>query len=169
MRRRLQQRSGVLREIISWQMRESLKSVPLPNIFYHILYAIHYNPSDPVLGSTCLHPVDVTELLQHFAPPYMLYEDTHYEKCQQILSGLSAIGLSERQRTEFLRIISAILVAGKTTYSPFSRVQSNSTDATTRALWSPKERAAGTLTGVLVLLASRCRRSQLQASRQGRN
>lgn len=102
-----------LRDIISWQMRQSLRSVPLPNLFYHILYAIHYNPDDPVLKSTSLHPVDVTELLRYFPPPYVLYEDTHYERCQQMLSDLFAIGLSNKQRAEFLRIISAILVAGR--------------------------------------------------------
>ncbi|KAL8454422.1 hypothetical protein Emag_001449 [Eimeria magna] len=119
-------------EIISWQMRQSLKAIPLPNIFYHVMYAIHFNPEDPAMKSTGLHPVDVTELLRYFPAPYVLYEDSHYEKCQQMLSHLTAIGLSERQRTEFLRIISAILVADVASYKLLNEVDKDAT---------PEERA----------------------------
>lgn len=94
-------------------MRESLKSVPLPNIFYHIVYAIHFNADDPILKNIGLHPVDVTELLRYFPPPFVLYEDTHYARCRELLENLSTIGLSSKQCLEFLQIVSAILVAGK--------------------------------------------------------
>ncbi|KAL8449328.1 hypothetical protein Emed_003209 [Eimeria media] len=119
-------------EIISWQMRQSLKAIPLPNIFYHVMYAIHFNPEDPAMKSTGLHPVDVTELLRYFPAPYVLYEDSHYEKCQQMLSHLTAIGLSEKQQTEFLRIISAILVADVASYKLLNEVDKDAT---------PEERA----------------------------
>ena len=36
----------------------------------------------------------------------------HYEKCQEILADLSTLGLSDRQKAEFLSLLSAILVAG---------------------------------------------------------
>ncbi|CDI74185.1 IQ calmodulin-binding motif domain-containing protein, putative [Eimeria praecox] len=98
-------------DIISWQMRESASSLPLPNIFYHLMYGIHYNSRDPLLKNAGLHPVDVKTLMHYFPPPFILYEDVHYEKCQQILADLSTIGLSEKEKAEFLSLLSAVLVA----------------------------------------------------------
>ncbi|KAL8434756.1 hypothetical protein ACSSS7_002893 [Eimeria intestinalis] len=140
-------------EIVSWQMRQSLKSIPLPNIFYHVMYAIHFNPDDPAMKSTGLHPVDVTELMRYFPPPYVLYEDSHYEKCQQLLAHLAAIGLSGRQRTEFLRIISAILVADVASYKLLNEVDKDA---------SPEERAEN-------LAASTAPRVQRITKQQAKN
>ncbi|CDJ49736.1 IQ calmodulin-binding motif domain-containing protein, putative [Eimeria brunetti] len=98
-------------DIISWQMRQSVSSLPLPNIFYHLMYGIHYNGGDPQLKSAGLHPVDVKALMEYFPTPFVLYEDVHYEKCQQILADLSTIGLSEQEKAEFLSLLSGILVA----------------------------------------------------------
>ncbi|XP_026192209.1 uncharacterized protein LOC34619768 [Cyclospora cayetanensis] len=103
-------------EIISWQMRQSLKSIPLPSLFYHLMYAIHFNPDDPMLKNSGLHPVDVTELMRYFPPPSVLYEDTHYEKCKQLIRDLGSIGLSKKQITECLRLVNAILVADVASY-----------------------------------------------------
>ncbi|CDJ37341.1 IQ calmodulin-binding motif domain-containing protein, putative [Eimeria tenella] len=103
-------------DIVSWQMRQSLKSVPLPNLFYHVMYGIHYNVGDPVLEVAGLHPADVTALMHYFPLPFNTYEDAQYEKCQQFLSDLSTIGLSDRQKEEFLQILSAILVADVASY-----------------------------------------------------
>ncbi|KAL8428545.1 hypothetical protein Efla_003316 [Eimeria flavescens] len=114
-------------DIVSWQMRQPLKAIPLPNIFYHVMYAIHFKSDDPALKSIGLHPVDVTGLMQYFPPPYMAYEDLHYEKLKELLADLRAIGLSEQQQAEFMRIVSAILFADVVSYKIHNEVDKEAT------------------------------------------
>lgn len=93
-------------------MRQSVINTPLPDIFYHILYAIHYDSGNPNLLCTRLHPVDVTALLRTLPLPENVYEDWHHKKFLRLMDDLYAIGCTERQISDFLRIVCAIVVSG---------------------------------------------------------